>query len=36
MDDQILPIVEKTKELKGYLATRFTLSKGQYPHTLKF
>merc|ERR1712087_573075 len=36
VDDQLMPLVEKVKDLKGYLATRFTLSKGVYPHTLKF
>jgi len=36
VDDQLLKVVEKTPLLKNYLKAKFTLSRGQYPHLLKF
>jgi len=36
VDAQLLPLIKKTKYLKQYLKTAFTLSRGQYPHLLRF
>eukprot|EP00842_Homolaphlyctis_polyrhiza_P000050 jgi/Hompol1/1045/HPOL_004601-RA len=36
LDAQLLKVVAKTPLLKAYLKTPFALSKGQYPHALKF
>jgi len=36
VDAAVLIAVNKTPLLKQYLKSRFTLSKGQYPHQLKF
>jgi len=35
VDGQIRPLL-KSKELKAYLSARFSLTAGQFPHTLKF
>merc|ERR1711937_210872 len=37
VDDALTPLVKKTDDLlASYLKTTFTLSKGQYPHMIKF
>lgn len=36
VDSQLLPLIKKTPMLKAYLGARFALSKGQYPHAIKF
>jgi len=36
MDAQLLPLIKKTPLLKAYLNASFSLSKGQYPHAIKF
>lgn len=36
VDDAILKEVAKTPMLKEYLAARFSLGAGQYPHSMKF
>jgi large subunit ribosomal protein L6e len=36
VDSQLLPLVKKTPLLAGYLSSRFSLKKKQFPHELKF
>lgn len=36
IDSQLLPLIKKTSYLKAYLGSSFALSKGQYPHAIKF
>jgi large subunit ribosomal protein L6e len=36
VDKQLLPLIKKTPALKAYLNASFALSRGQYPHNLKF
>lgn len=36
IDGALLPLIEGVPELKGYLATVFTLKAGQKPHAMKF
>merc|ERR1712226_762915 len=37
VDDALVPLIKKTDDLlASYLKTPFTLSKGQYPHMIKF
>ena len=36
IDSQLLPLIKKTPVLKAYLNASFALSKGQYPHAIKF
>ena len=36
VDKSILAAVKKTENLAKYLSSSFGLSKGQYPHQLKF
>ncbi|KCV72810.1 50S ribosomal protein L6e [Fonticula alba] len=35
-DKALLAAINKTPLLKGYLGAKFTLSKGQFPHAMKF
>jgi len=36
VDKSLIPIITKTPHLKAYLASSFSLSKGEKPHLLKF
>lgn len=36
IDKEIITTLKKKPELLGYLSTRFTLTKGQYPHQMVF
>jgi large subunit ribosomal protein L6e len=36
LDAVILPLIKKTAKLDKYLGSKFSLSSGQYPHTMKF
>lgn len=36
VDAVLVPIIEKVPQLSSYLKTKFTLTKGQYPHEMKF
>lgn len=36
VDAVLVPIIEKEAFLSSYLKSKFTLSKGQYPHEMKF
>jgi large subunit ribosomal protein L6e len=36
IDTQIIAAVKKVPSLKAYLNASFALSKGQFPHQLKF
>jgi len=36
VDGSLLKLVDKVPELRDYLAARFTLSHGDYPHDIKF
>lgn len=36
VDKQLLPLVKSQPSLKQYLAHRFSLSRGQYPHQMTF
>jgi len=36
VDKALIPIITKTPHLTKYLSTQFSLSRGQYPHLLKF
>lgn len=36
VDAVLVPIVEKVPHLSSYLKTKFSLTKGQYPHEMKF
>jgi large subunit ribosomal protein L6e len=36
VDAALLPAIEKVADMKDYLSSKFTLTKGQYPHLMKF
>jgi large subunit ribosomal protein L6e len=36
LDDLMVPLIQKKKLLARYLRSRFSLSKAEYPHLLKF
>jgi hypothetical protein len=36
VDEQLLKIIAGTEHMKAYLSTNFSLSKGVFPHALKF
>ncbi len=36
VDSKLLAVIKKTEFLKPYLNSRFSLSKGQAPHTMVF
>lgn len=36
VDAALVPVIEKDPMMKSYLKSKFTLSKGQYPHDMKF
>lgn len=36
VDASLIAAIKKDRLLKGYLASKFTLTSGQYPHELKF
>lgn len=36
LDAALKPAIEAVPELAGYLAARFSLKSGQYPHLMKF
>ena len=36
VDEQLLEAVKKVPMLEGYLKSKFSLQKGQYPHQMKF
>lgn len=36
VDTQLVPLIKELPNLRQYLAHRFSLSKGQYPHKLVF
>lgn len=36
IDAVLVPVIEKVPHLSSYLKVKFTLSKGQYPHEMKF
>jgi large subunit ribosomal protein L6e len=36
VDAAIIASIKKTKGMKGYLNSSFALSKGQFPHAMKF
>ena len=36
VDTQLMPLIKELPNLRQYLAHRFSLSKGQYPHKLVF
>jgi large subunit ribosomal protein L6e len=36
VDKLLVPVINKTEYLKAYLGSKFSLSKGQYPHNMKF
>jgi len=36
LDAKLIPVIKKVPYLKHYLGSRFTLTKGQYPHMMKF
>ena len=36
VDEQLLGVIKNVPMLEGYLKSRFTLQKGQFPHEMKF
>lgn len=36
VDNQLIPLVKKTPLLRSYIGSRFSLKKGQVPHSMKF
>ena len=36
VDNQLLPLIRKTPLLRSYIGARFSLKKGQAPHSMKF
>ena len=36
VDKAIIPVITKTPHMRSYLASSFSLSKGDKPHLLKF
>eukprot|EP00173_Palmaria_palmata_P002528 Plantae.Rhodophyta-Palmaria_palmata.ctg26462.p1 GENE.Plantae.Rhodophyta-Palmaria_palmata.ctg26462~~Plantae.Rhodophyta-Palmaria_palmata.ctg26462.p1 ORF type:complete len:217 (-),score=50.90 Plantae.Rhodophyta-Palmaria_palmata.ctg26462:83-733(-) len=36
VDAALLPAIAKVEDMRDYLSSKFTLTKGQYPHLMKF